>query len=883
MSDPVNRYRRAFATELAGFLDRLPANWQSDLRRIGALAWRSFRTSDLELPPQGWKLHVSASAMEAVELVRIVLPGLLEFDVAFKVAASFDDVIRINSGEVGLTQVGKVVTVYPGSDGTLEEVIGRLEPLWRPASAPEIPSDMPVSTHGGLWLRYGAFDSANVVTDPLGMTAIALVAPGGELVPDARNHDGVQVQWAPPPPVERTTVNGPGDPSAPVRICGSSYLRLKALAGSVGCRVDLALRLEDRQLAVIKSAVSGARCDPLGNDAVDRLENEHSVLSALQGSDCCPAVRAYDRTQHFLAMEDAGGVVFTDLRPAEKLEQLPAVVDAVAEIHARGFVHRDLKLSNVRSTGAGISLVDFEIAAPSGKPAPMYAGTDGYVPPEGRGAVADPSYDAYGLGGCLTHTCIDHCPSRLPLANNAGRQIGLLKVSGQHVAARIAGAALEARPADRPSARELRSMVMGSMPGLRAELRGGRDRRRPEANPRWATAAAVDAGRSTRDFRVPAETGHWWRNAHLLAGFESEGINIGAAGIVIGLSSIDAALGISHFDADVIGGAEWLASRPAAEHAHGLFTGNAGVALALGLASRRYGRADLLRASRERLGLAAASREPDFDLFSGAAGILWAGCLLSSVLEEQWPLDATRPHADRIHHAAVHSEGLIGWPSSARFDPGRTVYLGAAHGTAGIALALARWGRSTSCERSARLSADALASVFHHGLTDDGENIVATTSGLTRPRHHWCHGVAGYLWCLLQAFDDADELTEARDWAVEAFVGSAPLVDNPTSCHGMAGVLETWRMLTSSPKVGDLARRRAAEAVAVLRLLHHHDSGGTTWSSEEPSVVSPDLWVGFLGPATEVAMSARGMSEPVLSERWLARCASERGPVRSSD
>jgi hypothetical protein len=870
----VENRPEVFAAALGEFIDALPVAWQTEVRSVGPLEWRIFRRPEFELPAQGWKLHVSASALEAVELARVVLPALLEFEVLFKVPASFRDLIRINSGEVSLIEVGKVVTVYPATAETLERLVERLERLWHPAVAPAIASDVPVSVHGGLWLRYGAFDGRHEVTNALGVRHIALVSPTGDLVPDVPREDGVQPGWAPPPPVDKKSPPGPIDPAVPVRLGDSSYLRLKVLAASVGSRVDLALRLHDRRLVVIKTAVPGARCDPLGYDAVARLENELSALSALDGARCCPAVIAYDGEQHLLAIEDVEGDPFLELSDKEKLARVPRLFEAVAELHARGFVHRDLKLSNVRSNDAGVRLVDFELAAKKGTVSPIQAGTPGYLPPEGHLSAAHPSYDVYSVGACLTHICTGRCPGFLPLDHNAGRQIGLLKLSGQHAAARIVEAALGSEPQDRPSARDLGSRAVESMPLLRAESHAGRDQVSLDGDRRWSKVAAVDAGRSTRSFRVPAVTGHFWTNTQSLTTLGHEGINVGAAGVLIGLSSIETALRISDFDADIGGGADWLASRSGDEHAHGLFTGNAGVAVALGLVGRRQKRPDLARAARDRLECAVAGCQDELDLFSGAAGVLWAGCLLSSVVGERWPLDVVRAHADRLHETVEIVDGVIGWRSSALFDPERNVYLGAAHGTAGIALALARWGRAAACESSVRLAAEAFASVFDDGRTSDGANILATASGVARPAHHWCHGVAGYLWCLLQVIDLADPRPQAREWAAEAFARSAPLVDNPTYCHGLAGMLETWRMLSSVPKAGDLARRRTYEAVAVLRTLHRHDGGGTIWSSEASAVVCPDLWVGFLGPATALAMTAGGIADAVLSERWLERCAS---------
>ena len=502
-------YPDAFAVEQAAFLAGLPAAWRTELRALGLISWRTCQPTELDLPAQGWKLHVSASAVEATELIRTVLPELIDYGVAFKLPASLNDIIAVNSGALGVTQVGKIVTVYPPSDGLLASLVRHLARIWRPSFPPPVASDIPVSTDGGLWLRYGAFDATNIIVSAVGAMNVAIRTPEGRLVPDERAGDGSQPAWAPPPPVAPSPRAGVADLTEAVSVSGSRYLRLKRLAEKVGGRLDLALRIEDCQLVVLRSAVRGAGCDPLGNDAVDRLENEHAVLSTLGGAARCASLIAFDRANHFLVTEDVEGVMFTELDRTRRLARLPELADAVAELHDYGFVHRDLKLSNVRATSAGVRLVDLELAARPGTRRPLHAGTDGYVGPEGRHADPEPSYDVYSLGACITHACIGTSPSHFPLSNIAGRQVSLLELSGQHTAAQIVRAALRLEPAERPSARGLAATLTASMPALLGQGERRPAVRHPARNRRWAATAAVDAGsRALARSDGPAAAGH---------------------------------------------------------------------------------------------------------------------------------------------------------------------------------------------------------------------------------------------------------------------------------------------------------------------------------------------------------------------------------------
>jgi hypothetical protein len=686
--------------------------------------------------------------------------------------------------------------------------------------------------------------------------------------------DGTQPEWAPPLPVEHFSPEEP-DPAQQVVIDGRSFLPLALLYKTPLSSVSIGLDMENFENVVLKSVRAGVNGDLRGHDTRDRLRNEYKVLRELfaHGGVAPRPVAFLEGDPAVLVMEDIDGISLDELPGEAKLRFVAPLASNVARLHELGYVHGDIKLSNCLVAGAELRLIDFGLAAKIGTQGGPMAGTPMYVPPEGVAGTVNVARDLHALGVCVAHAVLEQDPSQLPY--KSGRLIGLLHLAEAHRSAEVVSGLIAKAPERRTPAADAAALLQHLPDEINdaAPAPGGYT---PDAAAtRWLKRAVLEAGFATRNYLEPSPDGHWWRNDHFLADYACEGINLGAAGIILGLASIDSALGRRFFDGDINAGADWLTSQGPMS-ASGFFTGNAGVALALSLVARRNGRKELVSHVRSRLE-AATVTSTEYDLFSGAAGVIWAACLISEILQERWPLEVGKVTAQSLREAAQYFQDVWVWPPSEAIEEANPApFLGAAHGSAGIAMALALWGRATVDGQAVQLATDTFKSLYRSGRAENRKTLLYKLNDEHQPAAiaNWCHGTAGFLWCLLQTFGDDPLVAEEIDWAVHVLAEMPRvLAINPTYCHGLSGLLELWRIVSGIPRFRMTAVDRSAILAATLRLMHYRLGGKICWSSDDPAVITPDLWIGFLAPATALALYSINYPHALLSEQWLKKCA----------
>ncbi|HLE07017.1 MAG TPA: hypothetical protein VI933_00150 [archaeon] len=132
-----------------------------------------------DLPEEGFKLHVTASAGDTRKVIAIVGPLLRGMSVDHKFVGSIDALENVMRG----TQVGKFLTVYPKSTQDAVNVARILDEALagKDINGPRIPNDNPLpdGKSGLVFYRYAANRSDHII------------GPNGEPVKDRRDGPAV--------------------------------------------------------------------------------------------------------------------------------------------------------------------------------------------------------------------------------------------------------------------------------------------------------------------------------------------------------------------------------------------------------------------------------------------------------------------------------------------------------------------------------------------------------------------------------------------------------------------------------------------------------------------------------------------------------------------
>lgn len=372
------------------------------------------------LPPQGWKVHISATPNSASDVLSACLPILLSTRVCFKFILNRSILGQFNSPHAPRMSSGKFITIYPTDLNTFRQIIVACDQATKEFRGPCILSDRPVAAQSSVYYRYGAFRRM-VSYDVDGIAINSLRDGMGNYVPDVRGVSFRQPEWTTDPLV--TAVGQVRSP--PIQTRAASVLLHDRYAVTHAIRhankggVYLAVDQLSGDKVVIKEARPYVATDHLRRDATDRLAREAENLAAMQRIGVTPKVLDlfWESGHLFLVLEWIAGTTLRDFileRRRSSVTPLPrrtlnALCAKVARLlmrcHAGGFILRDFTPNNIMLLPTGrLLLIDLEMACRAGGDLPIGIGegTPGYASPEQIDSTeASLEDDYFSLGSTL--------------------------------------------------------------------------------------------------------------------------------------------------------------------------------------------------------------------------------------------------------------------------------------------------------------------------------------------------------------------------------------------------------------------------------------------------------------------------------------------------
>lgn len=843
-------------------------------RKNGAVAWRYFAPDDTNMSRgSGWKIHFSVLVKDLCNILDSIAHILIKSNIPFKCPSKLLEAQIINSGKAGISQVGKIVTAYPRNKSELEAIVLQLMPyLQQFELGPVIYQEEQLIKVPHCYVRYGIIGKSKVEVDSIGRYFHLIDDENGQLIRDeknvnidATNHHFSSIS------LKTKFINLPEHFSSFSNSCGS-FIPIKKIQGNRYKSISVYLNKVDLETIVVKTVIPNTITDWQGIDLSDKLKNETRILKYLERKNFnAPRVIFESKNDtHQLGLSMVNGKPYEDLNVKEKVEYLIPLSEQLESLHELGIIHGDIKPTNIiiNLKDNKLTLIDFELSnfiKVNNSDYKNFGGTLTYRSPENLDGIISKSDDIYSLGILITSIFLNSDPSNL---HSNPKKIDSI-LSSESVPVEIL-ALIQHLTDDadlRPNASEATLLIKRLVNDFNKGLLINNSN--IKLKPKFSNLLAGYYNFCSEFINKKNNSSLTWSNNHIFSSFICESINIGNAGIVLGGLSLMSCEGRDEsLELNIRGACDWLSRNKYHINSSGLFTGDAGVALSLALASNYFTNEKWLFSALERLQLAASNDLHSYDLFSGEAGILLASCIVYDLTKRTELLQLCNDLSDNI---ILHSEvtgGVRNWQPDPLLNSFDLPFLGVAHGTAGILVALTKAGITLDRKDLVDFSVKSFKSLVAHCIKVDKFPKVLSPNALIAPKEHWCHGLIGLLWALLYEQSIHCELSKEIDWCCKKLRG-ANLSINPTFCHGLAGIVETFRMLKSIPRHHDFANEMELKALCHLDDLKNDEDMKLYWNSETPNIATPDLWVGSLGTSVSISMSLNNAKGPLISSQWL--------------
>jgi len=368
-------------------------NWE--IHRDGVWSHvRPLSAIDKPLPAQGWKIHVSATKTNCLQILPKVAAVAFDNDVPFKFANDTNTLLLMTSKRWMRGGSGKFITVYPSTDEEFRSTIDRIHAVVQDDCGSYILSDKRYGSCRCLYYRYGGILPTNRL-DFMGIPQPVLTSPEKEEILDVRTPYFTVPPW--------TTDPFPQDEEEEpeMTLDDGRFAIKRALSFSNTGGVYLAVDQTTGNDVVIKEGRPFVEVDRHGHDAISRLKREAMMLTLVNGQGIAPMpIATFSDWENFYFVEEYFDA--TDLREimltnSPILRVNPTTSDSegfyaifrsifvslltgISRIHRLGIVTCDLSPVNilVDKTSYTARIIDFEAAYRLGIDDPSEIYTPGF-------------------------------------------------------------------------------------------------------------------------------------------------------------------------------------------------------------------------------------------------------------------------------------------------------------------------------------------------------------------------------------------------------------------------------------------------------------------------------------------------------------------------
>ncbi|MCD9189245.1 MAG: class III lanthionine synthetase LanKC [Pyrinomonadaceae bacterium] len=380
---------------------------------------------DKPLPLQGWKIHISSSVKNAVEILEAVVPIFRKDNIHFKFSLDETVLTLMNSKRYGRQGAGKFITVYPFDDEHFKTLIEDLHQATRSFEGAYILSDRRYKDSKVVFYRYGGLRALTKL-NASGKKDHTILSPDGKQVIDERVPYFRVPEWTKDPFEDTTKETAVAKEAVPSQITlkEGRYIVKGTLGHSNAGGVYIAEDTETSQDVIIKEARPFVVA---GENSVMLLEKEFRLLSLLDDAEFVPkAVDFFMDWEHsFLVMEKIPGLTLANFSVSKKLAiKVKATLEDVKSgyedfqkiflqlarhlkaLHERGIVFTDFSPNNVviNPDTLDVKMIDLEGAFEVGVDKPVRLFTPGFVAPnQNMGEQANFDSDWFSFGAIMHH------------------------------------------------------------------------------------------------------------------------------------------------------------------------------------------------------------------------------------------------------------------------------------------------------------------------------------------------------------------------------------------------------------------------------------------------------------------------------------------------